>query len=80
MAEIIEALQPVRFTIAQDGKATDVIVSVEIWERLIAWLEDLEDSQVVKTDHKLGIVESHKLYLAYVLGKPMLFVIRKHIR
>jgi len=49
MAEVIEALQSVRFAIGQDGKATDVIVSIETWEKLIAWLEDLEDSQVVKS-------------------------------
>ncbi len=49
MAELIETLQAVRFAIGQDGKATDVIVSIETWEKLIAWLEDLEDSQVVKS-------------------------------
>lgn len=49
MTEIIEALQSVRFAIGQDGKATDVIVSIETWEKLITWLEDLEDSRVVKS-------------------------------
>jgi hypothetical protein len=45
--EITDLLKSVRFVMGQDGKPTDAVLSIEDWERLIEWLEDLEDTQIV---------------------------------
>ena len=45
--EINDLLKSVRFVMGQDGKPTDAVLSIQDWERLIEWLEDLEDAQIV---------------------------------
>jgi hypothetical protein len=45
---ITEVLQSVQFIIGSDGKPTGAILPIEIWEKFIAWLEDMEDTQTVR--------------------------------
>ncbi len=44
----IEMLQSVRFIVGTDGKPTDVILSFKMWEKIIEWLEDLEDAKIIR--------------------------------
>ena len=46
---IVQALESVRFVVGKDGKPTDAILSIDVWEKLVTWLEDIEDSRVVKS-------------------------------
>lgn len=46
--EVAELLQSVRFVVGPKGRPTDAVIGIEVWEKLIDWMEDLEDTQIVR--------------------------------
>ena len=44
-----ESLGAVRYLTDERGSRTDVVLSVDAWERLIAWLETLDDRRALDT-------------------------------
>ncbi len=47
--EVTELLQSVRFVVGPKGRPTDAVIGIDMWEKLIDWLEDLEDAQIVRS-------------------------------
>lgn len=45
----LAALKTVRVLVDQNGQPSDVQISIEEWEALLAWIEDLEDRALVKS-------------------------------
>ena len=41
-------LQSVRFVVDQHGKPAAVQMDIAVWEKLIAWLEEIEDRTVIR--------------------------------
>jgi hypothetical protein len=53
--ELTEVLQSVRFVVGPDGQPTDALLSIEAWQTLINWLEELEDARIVRESlHRLS--------------------------
>ena len=52
---VTELLQSVRFVVGHEGKPTDAVINIEVWNKLIECLEDLEDAQTVRE----GITRLH---------------------
>lgn len=44
----IEILQSVQFLVGSDGQPTGAVLSMDVWELFIAWLEDRDDIQAVQ--------------------------------
>jgi len=45
---IAEILETVKFVINPGGKKSAVMVDLDIWEQIVAMLEDLEDAEEIK--------------------------------
>ncbi len=45
---VTELLQSVRFVVGNEGKPTDAVIAIDVWNELVEWLEDLEDAQLVR--------------------------------
>lgn len=45
---IAEILETVKFVINPGGEKSAVMVDLDIWEQIVAMLEDLEDSEEIK--------------------------------
>ena len=43
-----EVLSSARYLVDTKGSKTDVVLSLSIWEKVLAWLEDLDDRIVVQ--------------------------------
>ncbi len=44
----LEMLKSVQFVVGQDGRPSAVQMSIETWDAVLEWLEDVEDRLVVK--------------------------------
>jgi hypothetical protein len=44
----LEILRSAQFVVGQDGRPSAVQMSIEAWEAILDWLEDIEDRVVVK--------------------------------
>jgi len=44
----LEMLKSVQFVVGQDGRPSAVQMSLETWDAILEWLEDVEDRLVVK--------------------------------
>jgi hypothetical protein len=45
---LTEALISARFVVDSDGQRTEVILPVKAWEALMDWLEDMEDTAIIR--------------------------------
>ncbi len=45
----LSALQDVQFIVDREGQQTGVFLSLDDWEALLDWLEDLEDRALVRS-------------------------------
>lgn len=45
---VIDVLKSARFVVDGKGHRTGVLLSVDAWESLLAWIEDTEDSEIVR--------------------------------
>ena len=45
---IAEILETVKFVINPSGKKSAVMVDLDVWEQIVAMLEDLEDAEEMK--------------------------------
>jgi hypothetical protein len=45
---LIEAMRSARYLVDGKGVKTDIIFSMTIWEKLIAWLEEREDRRLLE--------------------------------
>lgn len=43
-----EVLSWARYLVDASGDKTDVVLSLSVWEKILAWLEDLDDRIVVQ--------------------------------
>jgi len=43
-----EVLSSARYLVDTKGSKTDVVLSLSVWEKILAWLEDLDDWTVVQ--------------------------------
>ncbi len=43
-----EALSSVRYLVDASGDKTDVVLSLPVWEKILGWLEDVDDRIVVQ--------------------------------
>ena len=48
MMTTLQTLDSIRFLIDQKGKPAAVQMSIADWERLVEWIEEIEDRDVVK--------------------------------
>ena len=46
---VAELTQDVQFTLDQQGKVTAVVIDPELWQRIVAALEDSEDRRLVQS-------------------------------
>lgn len=46
---LTEAVASARYMINASGDKTDVVLPLPVWEKLIEWLEDVEDRGLVQT-------------------------------
>ena len=60
---IAEILETVRFVISPSGKKSAVIVDLDIWEQIVAMLEDLEDLRII-AERKKEATLSYKQLVA----------------
>jgi len=44
----VEMLRSVQFVVGQDGQPSAVQMSIETWEAMLDWLEDIEDRMTIK--------------------------------
>ncbi len=44
----MEMLKSVQFVVGQDGHPSAVQTSIETWEAILDWIEDVEDRAIVK--------------------------------
>ena len=51
---VAEILEKVKFVINPSGKKSAVMVDLDVWERIIAMLEDLEDAEEIKQARSVG--------------------------
>lgn len=45
----IAAFKTIRVLVDQNGQPSDIQISVQEWEALIEWIEDLEDRALIKS-------------------------------
>jgi hypothetical protein len=45
---MLEAASSVRYMVDASGHKTDVVLPFSVWEKLLAWLENLEDRALVQ--------------------------------
>ena len=45
MMTVDEMLSRVQFVVDQQGQTTGVLLSIEIWQALLVWLEELENKE-----------------------------------
>jgi hypothetical protein len=45
---LLEAAAAARYIVDAAGSTTDVILPMPVWEKLLSWLEDREDSEIVR--------------------------------
>jgi hypothetical protein len=43
-----EVLSSSRFLVNAEGDKTDVVLSLSAWEKMLSWLEDVDDREIVK--------------------------------
>jgi hypothetical protein len=43
-----EVLSSARYLVDAEGDKTDVVLSLATWEKILAWLEDVDDRAVIK--------------------------------
>ncbi|OIO98843.1 MAG: hypothetical protein AUK03_00585 [Anaerolineae bacterium CG2_30_64_16] len=48
MMSAVEMLQSVQYVVDPDGRPTAVQMSIDAWETLLRWLEDVEDRALVR--------------------------------
>lgn len=48
MMSVAELTAAVQFTVDRAGKVTAVVVPPDLWERIIEWLEESEDRELVR--------------------------------
>jgi hypothetical protein len=46
--DVATVLQSVRFVVGPTGRPTDALLSIEAWDTLVEWLEDVEDARTVR--------------------------------
>ena len=51
---VAEILEKVKFVINPSGKKSAVMVDLDVWERIITMLEDLEDAEEIKQARSVG--------------------------
>jgi hypothetical protein len=51
---VAEILEKVKFVINPSGKKSAVMVDLDVWEQIIAMLEDLEDAEEIKQARSVG--------------------------
>lgn len=51
---VAEILEKVKFVINPSGKKSAVMVDLDVWEQIIAMLEDLEDAEEIKQARAVG--------------------------
>lgn len=47
-APLVEAIEAARYMVDVHGDKTDVVLPLPIWEKLLDWLEDIEDRALVQ--------------------------------
>ncbi len=45
---LTEVLSSVRYLVDASGDRTDVVLSLSVWEKILSWLEDVDDRMVVQ--------------------------------
>lgn len=45
---LAEVLSSVRYLVDASGDRTDVVLSLAVWEKILSWLEDVDDRMVVQ--------------------------------
>ncbi len=45
---LTEVLSSVRYLVDASGDKTDVVLSLSVWEKMLSWLEDVDDRIVVQ--------------------------------
>lgn len=45
---LVEAIEAARYMVDAHGDKTDVVLPLPIWEKLLDWLEDVEDRALVQ--------------------------------
>ena len=48
-AAVEDAFRAVRFVMGQEGRETAVLLTIDGWQALLDWLEDLEDRALVQS-------------------------------